>query len=1404
MAIIYSYPVVTPTADDYVLGTDATTADKPTKNFTIQSIVDIVSGGAAGLGAVLAISSDASDPTTGVNQSASNFLNVQGTGIFTAATFLDGTMSITGGIGTGFSSITSTDFVGNLTGIVQAGSSIAGLAGGTDAQNVLGVTQNVGDNSTRLATTAYVMAKVDPSVLTFVGTTGGNQTVNLTTETLSLLGTANQIESVSTAQTITFNFPAAGVILPDGSAATTQAAADNSTLVATTAFVNTEDDAQDLDFTGDTGTSSVLLNSQTLDFEGTNLQITTAVTAQKVKFTLPTNVTIGGTFTGTTFAGDLLGTVNTATTGVTQSAGDDSTLIATTAYVDNAAGAKTLDYAGDATGPFALNLSTDDLEFNGDSNITITAAAVAATKGIVTIDLNNDVTISGTMQAGTLSDGTFSGTAGTYTGGVSITSTTFVGALTGNADSATALAATGNITLVGGESTSPAYLYTSGGAINIVTTLVNSAVTGKILTGLTVPTTGNSIEPADTILGAFGKLQAQHNTQVNGLRFMGAWNANTNSPTLVSGGTVIVSGTNTSVVADQLVDSTKDFTALGVAVGERVYNQAGAFTTVATAGVGTTTLTLDEDIFLTNGQTYSVDNDPALNQGEYYVVDTAGNTSLNGIAVWAVGDWVMAGATNVWEKLDGPGVEGNGTINRIPRWDTVNSLNDSIILQSGSGITLDTGKHFATVGAGTITSADLLTASAAFDLTGGITLPVSGYGTAGQVLTNIAVGTPAAGVDLVWTTPTTGTVESVTASDGILIGGTAVDPTVAIRYADSDAAGTIKNAIEVVATATPVATDMLWFSDADANTNINEIKKATIADIVDLGNETLSEVLSNGNTTGATKISVNNSSSGVDLVDDTKIRFGDIAGTPDLEIYHTAGANSIIKATVSSPTAGPLLIQSDNLELQASSVSEKFLTTSVNAELNLFYNNVKKFETTATGIKVTGTILELEGATPTLTIDDSTTNAGDLTVNVGSSIATYTSEGESTGPTYGQHVFKQKDGPSGTLRTIMTLAADQNVDLVGGIDTSSHLTTSGVVKTSDGSAGAPAYTFGSETTLGLYRAGADILGIDANTIRYRMGSATHAQLSYSASSVEFNVGNGLTTSTTGKLIIEGLCKTTIEQNLSVTGAGVTFTYGYNATPADGGNLQFTSSNGTVLNLKNDRSAQLNAYGSGTIGGTTTSVTPGVTQSPSTTLTLAASNSNIDIGMLVTGPQIQANTLVTNVSGADITLSITSGPSIDVPANATMTFTAVPTYNLSVNSSGEIIETPTQGGGGKSGTFEGSGTFTGGAAAAKLVTIERGNTGVLVFDIYLTMGTAALGVMAKKYTVARGYNSTANYNKLIESVELSGDNFTVDFNSAGNTATAIEVRVAATGNTGTNNISYTIQVGYDSINGVTVS
>ena len=76
MAIIYSYPTVSPTTDDLILGTDVNQADKPTKNFTIQSIVDLVTGTAAGLGATLTLGDDARvinpDGSFGANQSAVN------------------------------------------------------------------------------------------------------------------------------------------------------------------------------------------------------------------------------------------------------------------------------------------------------------------------------------------------------------------------------------------------------------------------------------------------------------------------------------------------------------------------------------------------------------------------------------------------------------------------------------------------------------------------------------------------------------------------------------------------------------------------------------------------------------------------------------------------------------------------------------------------------------------------------------------------------------------------------------------------------------------------------------------------------------------------------------------------------------------------------------------------------------------------------------------------------------------------------------------------------------------------------------------------------------------------------------------------------------------------------------
>ena len=56
MAIIYTYPIVIPTSNDLVLGTDVDAKGKPTKNFTIQSIIDLVTVSGNDLQAVLYLS----------------------------------------------------------------------------------------------------------------------------------------------------------------------------------------------------------------------------------------------------------------------------------------------------------------------------------------------------------------------------------------------------------------------------------------------------------------------------------------------------------------------------------------------------------------------------------------------------------------------------------------------------------------------------------------------------------------------------------------------------------------------------------------------------------------------------------------------------------------------------------------------------------------------------------------------------------------------------------------------------------------------------------------------------------------------------------------------------------------------------------------------------------------------------------------------------------------------------------------------------------------------------------------------------------------------------------------------------------------------------------------------------
>ena len=83
----------------------------------------------------------------------------------------------------------------------------------------------------------------------------------------------------------------------------------------------------------------------------------------------------------------------------------------------------------------------------------------------------------------------------------------------------------GTITSLTGEATG-----SGTGAVSV--TLTNSAVIGKVLTGLSI--SGGTIASTDSILTAFGKLQNQVNGLVGGVMYQGTWNASTNTPALSS------------------------------------------------------------------------------------------------------------------------------------------------------------------------------------------------------------------------------------------------------------------------------------------------------------------------------------------------------------------------------------------------------------------------------------------------------------------------------------------------------------------------------------------------------------------------------------------------------------------------------------------------------------------------------------------------------------------------------------------------------------------------------------------------------------------------------------------------------------------------------------------------------
>jgi hypothetical protein len=167
------------------------------------------------------------------------------------------------------------------------------------------------------------------------------------------------------------------------------------------------------------------------------------------------------------------------------SANTASKLVVRDGSGDFSAGTITATLIGNVTGNVTGNVSGTALTVTQAAQPAITSLGFLNFLKVDNLNLNGNTfyTTNGNLNitphtgSAIVLDGTISVDAGVVTGATSITSTAFVGTLTGNATTATTLAAARNFS-ASGDLTAPNVSFNGGGAVDLVTTLatVNSNV----------------------------------------------------------------------------------------------------------------------------------------------------------------------------------------------------------------------------------------------------------------------------------------------------------------------------------------------------------------------------------------------------------------------------------------------------------------------------------------------------------------------------------------------------------------------------------------------------------------------------------------------------------------------------------------------------------------------------------------------------------------------------------------------------------------------------------------------------------------------------------------------------------------------------------------------------------------
>ena len=291
---------------------------------------------------------------------------------------------------------------------------------------------------------------------------------------------------------------------------------------------------------------------------------------------------------------------------------------------------------------------------------------------------------------------------------------------------------------------------------------------------------------------------------------------------------------------------------------------------------------------------------------------------------------------------------------------------------------------------------------------------------------------------------------------------------------------TLNNSVTMASTKTLPAASLTGALPAISAASLTNIPAANITGTL--------PAISGANLTGITSVG---GATGVDFNDNVNSRWG--TGN-DLRIYHDA-----FHSYVNNQGTGDLLIRGDDVKIQDAASGHNMGVFVEDGGVELYHNNVKKFETSATGVTVTGTAAAttFSGSGASLTSLPAANLTGTAAAINGSAITSLTA-GNLTG------TLPAISGANLTSLPIPSLTLNIQVLLSGNYTPSTGLTWATVYACSGGQSGESVSVFGGTNPYG-YRVGggggyagnmttytytAAEIGTGTSTVTYGAGGAT--------------------------------------------------------------------------------------------------------------------------------------------------------------------------------------------------------------------------------------------------------------------------------------------------------------------------